>query len=125
HYRYTATGPHSVALLYSWDDFASYKIIDSFRIQDQASGTQTASRTILFPNDPELQDVSGKVTFRMYAWGGTGSGVGTYALRSAGLGEIDMILYGGLSSVTTVAESESLWLESNSLFNIRAESAGS
>lgn len=120
HYRYTASGPHSMALLYSVDDFATYDVIESFRMQDQDSGTQVASRTILLPSDPALQEVDSEITFRIYAWGGTGSGVGTFALRNAAVGVDDMILYGGKSQINTIADSEEMWLENTSLFNIEA-----
>lgn len=120
HYRYTQTGPHSIALLYSLDDFATYEVIESIRIQDQASGTQVASRTILFPDDPELKDVTSEVTFRIYGWGGTGSGVGTFAVRNAAVGVEDMILYGGASETTTVTASESFWLDPTDLLKVEA-----
>lgn len=120
-YRYTETGPHSIALLYSLDDFATYEIIESVRIQDQASGTVITDRTILFPPHPELQNVTGEITFRLYAWGGTGSGVGTIAFRnSLGAGFDDMVLYGGSSEVTEIESAGELWLEPTALFNIEA-----
>jgi hypothetical protein len=121
HYRYTATGPHSLALLYSTDNFATYKVAESVRIQDQASGTQLASRTFLFPDDPILQNVTNEITFRIYGWGGTGSGVGTFAiLNGEGPGFDDMILYGGTVTNTSVTGTESVWLPPAALVQVEA-----
>lgn len=120
-YRYTATGPHSIALVYSFDGFATSSLVESLRIQDQASGTQFSSHLFRFPADPRLRDLTETVTFRIYAWGGTGTGVGTFAPYNLnGPGRLDMILYGGIRTETDVASSADLWRDQESLLELEA-----
>lgn len=121
-YRYTQTGPHSIALLYSFDNFATYTVAESMRIQDQSSGTQLARHSFILSDDPQLQDITGEVTFRIYGWGGYGSGVGTFAIYDEQAGEEDdMLIFGGSSEATTVTGSESFWLTPQALVQVQAQ----
>jgi hypothetical protein len=120
-YRYTQTGPHSLALVYSFDGFATYAVAESRRIQDQASGTAIDNHLFLLPDDPRLREATSEVLFRIYGWGGTGTGVGTFAILNArGTNRADMVVYGGISDETLVLGSESFWLDPLSLVELEA-----
>lgn len=121
-YRYTRTGPHSIALVYSLDDFSTFAMVESMRIQDQASGTQTATHTFILSDDPQLQNVTSEVKFRVYGWGGTGSGVGTFAIyNEKGAGVDDMVIFGGESAEATVTGSEAFWLSPQAFIQVEAQ----
>lgn len=120
-YRYTQTGPHSIALYYSFDGFTTSTLVEAVRIQDQVSGTQLSGRLFHLPADPRLRPLSGPVTFRLYGWGGTGTGVGTFApYNQNGPGRLDLILYGGVRSTTDVNDYAQLWREENALIAMEA-----
>lgn len=118
-YRYTATGPHSLALLYSFDNFSTYTVAESVRIQDQNSGTQFDSHLFILPEDPRLRDIDSEIIFRIYGWGGTGTGVGTFAFYSAAAGD-DVILFGGVNTETTISGNQEIWIKDDSMIELEA-----
>ena len=120
-YRYTATGPHSIALYYSFDGFATSSLVESLRIQDQASGTQLSSHLFRMPADPRLRDLTAPVAFRLYGWGGTGTGVGTFApYNQNGPGQLDMVLFGGVRTESDVSAGADFWRDETSLLELEA-----
>lgn len=120
-YRYTQTGPHSIALLYSFDNFSTYTVAESRQIQDQASGTNTDSHLFVLPSDPQLRQVTGELKFRIYGWGGTGTGVGTFAIfNEKGANIDDMTVFGAVSTQTFVAGSQDFWLNPQTIVELEA-----
>ncbi|TVR53525.1 MAG: hypothetical protein EA425_03270 [Puniceicoccaceae bacterium] len=120
-YRYTQTGPHSLALLYSFDDFATWTVVEALRIQDQASGTQLGNHLFTMPPDPALRELSQPVTFRIYGWGGTGTGVGTFTpTNENGPGIADLVVFGGASQTVTVTGTSELWRNAEALLEVEA-----
>ncbi len=121
-YRYSQTAAHSIALVYSFDNFETFTMVESLRIQDQASGTQVDRHLFLLPEDERLQDMTEEVRFRIYGWGGTGAGSGTFALfNERGAFLDDMFVFGGASESSSVVGngSEEFWFALEA--HIRAE----